>query len=119
METYEETKGFLSPELYALRLQIRKAGVSVPSNIAEGQGRKPTPEFRHHLSTAHGSLREIETQVLISENLGNSRRGELRGSWTPALRQHLPTAHCPLLKDGHGSESDGRAGIEIGPLAVL
>jgi len=70
VETYEETKGFLSPELYALRLQIRKAGVSVPSNIAEGQGRKPTPEFRHHLSIAHGSFREIETQVLISVKLG-------------------------------------------------
>jgi len=67
---YDETKDFPSPELYGLRLQIRKAGISVPSNIAEGQGRMSTAEFRHHLSIAHGSLREIETQVLISEKLG-------------------------------------------------
>ncbi len=67
---YELTSSYPKEEKYGLRAQIRRAGVSVPSNIAEGQGRSSTGEFRHHLSIAHGSVREIETQVLISARLG-------------------------------------------------
>jgi four helix bundle protein len=66
---YEATKCFPIDERYGLTAQLRLAGVFVTSNIAEGQGRNSTAEFRHHLSTAHGSVREIETQLWISAHL--------------------------------------------------
>ncbi len=64
---YSLTKKFPREELIGLTSQIRRAVVSIPSNIAEGQGRRSTREFIRHLSIAHGSLRETETQNLIAE----------------------------------------------------
>ncbi len=68
-ETYTATGRFPKEEIYGLTSQLRKAVVSIPSNIAEGQGRKSTNEFLHHLSIAYGSLMEVETQILIAERL--------------------------------------------------
>ena len=67
---YEQTKTFPKEELYGLMSQMRRAAVSVPSNIAEGQGRHSTNEFRHFLGNAQGSLYELETQIIISRRLG-------------------------------------------------
>jgi four helix bundle protein len=67
---YRVTAGFPKEELYGLRGQLRKAATSVPSNIAEGQGRRSDGAFAHHLSIAHGSLREVETQVLLAGRFG-------------------------------------------------
>lgn len=65
-EVYRLTRSFPSHELYALTNQIRRAVVSVPSNIAEGQARNSTAEFGHFLSIARGSLAEVETQLLLA-----------------------------------------------------
>ena len=57
-------------ERFGLTSQVRRAAVSVPSNIAEGSGRSGSREFRHGLSLAHGSLCELETQLMIGIDLG-------------------------------------------------
>jgi len=67
---YDETSHFPNDEKYGLTLQLRKAGISVPSNIAEGEGRKSRGVFRNSLYIALGSLKEAETQILISGSLG-------------------------------------------------
>ena len=66
---YEASRDFPRDEQYGLTGQCRRAAVSIPSNIAEGQGRKSTKEFLYHLSVAHGSLRELETQLAIASRL--------------------------------------------------
>jgi four helix bundle protein len=66
---YRETRGFPKEETYGLTGQIRRAAVSVPSNIAEGQGRRLPGEFQHFLRNARGSLLELETQVIMAGNL--------------------------------------------------
>ena len=53
--------------MFGLSSQLRRAAVSIPSNIAEGQGRNSSKEFINHLSIAHGSLMKAETQILIAE----------------------------------------------------
>ena len=67
---YRATNSFPKTEIYALTNQIRRAAVSIPSNIAEGQGRNSTRDFLHFLSVAQGSLMELETQITIAERLG-------------------------------------------------
>ncbi len=67
---YQATKQFPKEELYGLTSQLRRAVVSIPSNKAEGQGRSSTREFQNFLSIAHGSLREVETQLIIAQRLG-------------------------------------------------
>ncbi|HXU35418.1 MAG TPA: four helix bundle protein [Blastocatellia bacterium] len=76
-EVYKKTKGFPREELYGLTSQLRRAVVSVPSNIAEGQGRSSTKEFLHHLSIAYGSLCEVGTQILIAHRLGFLETGDV------------------------------------------
>ena len=71
---YRVTQTFPKEEVYGLTSQLRRAAVSVPSNMAEGQGRKSKAEFRHFLHNAAGSLMEVETQVTIAAVLGYLNR---------------------------------------------
>ena len=69
-QVYVVTRSFPREERYGLTSQIRRAAVSVPSNIAEGQARLTPGEFRQSLGIAKGSLAELDTQLIIAENLG-------------------------------------------------
>jgi len=70
LEVYRITRGFPAEEKYGLISQIRRSAVPVPSNIAEGYGRKTTPEYIRSLYFAYGSNCELETQISLSGDLG-------------------------------------------------
>ena len=67
---YRSTQSFPKEEIYGLTSQPRRAAVSIPSNIAEGQGRLSRGEFKQFLGHAKGSVFEVETQLLIARDLG-------------------------------------------------
>jgi four helix bundle protein len=69
ISTYKLTKDFPQEELYALTSQIKRASVSIPSNIAEGYGRNTDKSFSHFIDISRGSLYELETQLLIAKEL--------------------------------------------------
>jgi four helix bundle protein len=69
-EVYRATSQFPREEVYGLTSQLRRSAVSIPSNIAEGQGRATKGEFVQFLAHARGSLYELKTQVLIAGKLG-------------------------------------------------
>lgn len=69
-DIYRVTDTFPKREVYSLTDQIRRAAVSVPSNIAEGQAHYSHREFLHFLRHSAGSLAEVETQLLIAERIG-------------------------------------------------
>ncbi len=69
-DVYAITKEFPRAEIYGLTSQLRRSAVSIPSNIAEGQGRATKGEFIQFLCHARGSLFELETQVTIARELG-------------------------------------------------
>lgn len=67
---YAVTSTFPQSEIYGLVNQMRRASVSIPSNVAEGAARTGTKEFLQFLSVSRGSLSELETQILIAKDLG-------------------------------------------------
>jgi four helix bundle protein len=69
-EVYQATESFPAREAYSLTSQIRRAAISVPSNIAEGAGRHTKKEFVNYLHMAQGSLSELDTQSEIAKRLG-------------------------------------------------
>ena len=69
IEIYKLTEKFPKSELYGLTNQMRRAAVSIASNLAEGAGRNSKKEFKQFLSISQGSIAELETQLIISEKL--------------------------------------------------
>ena len=70
VEVYQLSGNFPQTEIYSLMNQLRRAAVSIVSNIAEGKGRESRSEYFHFLSIAQGSLSETETQLLLATRLG-------------------------------------------------
>jgi four helix bundle protein len=70
IQVYKLTQSFPKDEIYALTSQLKRASVSIPSNIAEGFGRQTDKSFNHFLNISRGSLNEIETQLIIAKELG-------------------------------------------------
>jgi len=66
---YELTSKFPKSELFGITSQMRRASVSIPSNIAEGWGRKSSKEYQQFMSIAYGSTLELETQLILSKRL--------------------------------------------------
>ncbi|MGH9556420.1 MAG: four helix bundle protein [Terriglobales bacterium] len=76
---YDATSDFPKSETFGLTAQMRRAAVSIPSNIAEGQARHSKREFTHFLRNTRGSLAELETQTLLAKNLGYLKEEQANG----------------------------------------
>jgi four helix bundle protein len=101
-EIYELTLSFPVAEKYGLISQMRRAAVSVPSNIAEGQARNTTGEFIQFISHAEGSLAELDTQLRLAQLLGLCRQIDVGGisarivelqKMLKSLRRNLSSRH--------------------------
>ena len=77
LKIYSITAQFPKEEKYGLTSQIRRSAVSIPSNIAEGYGRKTTADYIRMLYIAYGSVCELETQILLAGDLGFIEKGQL------------------------------------------
>ena len=75
-EIYILTGLFPPSETYGLTAQLRRASISIPSNIAEGYGRKSSKEYAQFYSIAYGSALELETQIIIAKELGFAKNGD-------------------------------------------
>lgn len=90
---YEATRSFPKEELFGLTTQMRRAAVSIPSNIAEGAARSGRREFAQFLNVAKGPLSELDTQLLISAELGFLPRGHDLFQRTDYLARLLTGLH--------------------------
>ena len=78
--TYRLSERFPAEERYGLTAQVRRAAISIPSNIAEGWGRSTRRDYNHFLRTARSSLLEVETQLIIAHRLGYLSEETLRST---------------------------------------
>ena len=102
VDIYHVTGNFPREEIYSLTNQIRRAAVSIPSNIAEGAARKNTKEFIQFLHIALGSMAELETQIIIAERLGymtDSKQGTIVGTKLQGIRKMLVALIRSLTRD--------------------
>ncbi len=102
LNIYETTKNFPKDERFALTDQIKRAAVSIPSNIAEGASRNTTKEFVQFLYIALGSASELETQIIIAEKLGYLRSKETLYTEITVIRKMLNALITSLKKIVNG-----------------
>jgi len=82
LEVYRITQSFPQNERFALTTQLRRAAVSVPSNIAEGHARSTRGEYKNFLSIARGSVVEVEVQLILAKEFGYVQTPDLAKLWT-------------------------------------
>ena len=99
-EIYRMTKAFPADERFGLVSQMRRAAVSVPSNVAEGQARRTTGEFIQFVSQAEGSLAELDTQLILAVELGYSNTTQVASATglVSELKKMLNALRRALLK---------------------
>ncbi len=102
---YQNTKAFPSDERFGLTSQLRRAAVSVPSNIAEGNARNSTADYLRFLRLSRGSLAEINTQLLIAKRLGymDERSSSSLLSKTDELMRQLTSMYSAIERSIGGS----------------
>jgi len=107
MDIYGATEKFPTHEMYGLSSQLRRAAVSVASNIAEGKGRSSDKELLQFLNRARGSLYEVETQLEIGESLGYLRSIDSRALFeqTESVRKML----CAMISKFRQTTKDPAA----------
>ena len=96
---YEVSAVFPRSELYGLTAQMRRAAVSVPSNLAEGAARRGAKEYSQYLNVARGSLSELETQLLIAANLGYLERKNGIFELLETVSRLITGLHRKILRD--------------------
>ena len=104
---YELTKAFPKDKMYGMTAQIRRASVSVPANIAEGHGREHTRSFIQFLRVAQGPLKELETHLMLAEQVNLAPAAALAPAYamTDEIGRML-RALIRALQEKLGSESD-------------
>ena len=103
-ESFRLTEHFPRREIYGLTAQLRRSAISIPANIAEGNGRRSTREYLHFLSVALGSTLELETQMLLAVRLNYVQESD-------AARSFEMTAELGRMMHGLRNSLGRRAGI--------
>ena len=107
-QIYQFTSNFPNGERFGLTSQMRRAAVSIPSNIAEGAARGTTREFCYFLRIARGSLAELETQVIVSVNLGCHEKDSLLSEEIQSQFKMINSLISSLKKSERSSSSTPR-----------
>lgn len=103
LQVYRETRKFPKDEIYGLTSQIRRAAVSVPSNIVEGCARNTEKDYVHFLDTAYGSAKEVEYQASLANRLGFLENNELEEKAAEVAR--VLNALINALRRGGGEQT--------------